>query len=109
MEAATGAVWDGDPMLRRCRGSVSTFPWSQESQSDVSSRGWDQTGSNGANLSFPQEFHISPDVPDQHEAIKNQWIVGMINAAYVCSLPKFPIVKPSFNPMISGLTLQRVF
>ncbi|WVF71916.1 hypothetical protein IAT40_006726 [Kwoniella sp. CBS 6097] len=34
-------------------------------------QGWDNTGANGANLSFPQEFGI------EH----NTWLVGMVNAA----------------------------
>ena len=55
-------------------------------------QGWDQTGSNGANLSFPYAFGI-PDgkflldgVTPNPEAEKNQWIVGLINAApYIAS------------------------
>jgi hypothetical protein len=47
----------------------------------IASRGWDQTGSNGANLSFPDEFDISTTDPDPNKAANNQWIVGMINAA----------------------------
>ncbi|THX27214.1 MFS transporter [Aureobasidium pullulans] len=47
-------------------------------------QGWDQTGSNGANLSFPQEFGIA-DTGTICESIgnceKNSWIVGAINAA----------------------------
>lgn len=39
-------------------------------------QGWDQTGSNGANLSFPQAFGIPED-----ESVKNQWLVGVVNAA----------------------------
>lgn len=39
----------------------------------AATQGWDQTGSNGANLSFPQEFGID-------EGAKNEWIVGLINA-----------------------------
>lgn len=39
----------------------------------AATQGWDQTGSNGANLSFPQEFGI--DGEGQQE-----WIVGVINA-----------------------------
>jgi hypothetical protein len=35
--------------------------------------GWDQTGSNGANLSFPQEFGIAGEGRDE-------WIVGAINS-----------------------------
>ncbi|KAF8228681.1 hypothetical protein L208DRAFT_1424354 [Tricholoma matsutake] len=42
-------------------------------------QGWDQTGSNGANLSFPQVFGIN-DVPPDPNAARNQWIVGVINA-----------------------------
>jgi MFS family permease len=38
-------------------------------------RGWDQTGSNGANLSFPQAFDIAG------ETGIDPWIVGLINAA----------------------------
>lgn len=34
-------------------------------------RGWDNTGANGANLSFPQEFGIA----------HRHWLVGVINAA----------------------------
>lgn len=47
-------------------------------------KGWDQTGSNGANLSFPQEFGIA-DTGALCESMgnceKNSWIVGAINAA----------------------------
>lgn len=47
-------------------------------------QGWDQTGSNGANLSFPQEFNIA-DTGDACEASgnceSNSWIIGAINAA----------------------------
>lgn len=34
-------------------------------------QGWDNTGANGANLSFPQEFGIE----------NNHWLVGIINSA----------------------------
>lgn len=43
-------------------------------------QGWDQTGSNGANLSFPIEFNINDAVTDPNQA-RNQWIVGLVNAA----------------------------
>ncbi|THY97316.1 MFS transporter [Aureobasidium pullulans] len=50
----------------------------------VAIQGWDQTGSNGANLSFPQEFGIA-DTGTVCESIgnceRNSWIVGAINAA----------------------------
>ncbi|PWN47406.1 sugar transporter [Violaceomyces palustris] len=55
----------------------------------AATQGWDQTGSNGANLSFPQEFGIptgknpltGEDYPESHE-----WLVGLVNAApYIAS------------------------
>lgn len=39
----------------------------------AATQGWDQTGANGANLSFPKEFGI--DKPG-----KDEWIVGLVNA-----------------------------
>ncbi|KAL5485352.1 hypothetical protein ACEPAI_7994 [Sanghuangporus weigelae] len=43
-------------------------------------QGWDQTGSNGANLSFPQEFGIGST------STKDTFIVGLVNAApYIAS------------------------
>ena len=39
----------------------------------AATQGWDQTGSNGANLSFPEEFGIAKKGRDE-------WIVGSINA-----------------------------
>ena len=39
----------------------------------AATQGWDQTGANGANLSFPKEFGI--DGPGRDE-----WIVGIINS-----------------------------
>ena len=45
-------------------------------------QGWDQTGSNGANLSFPQEFGIGdghdPSLPNYD---RDNWLVGLVNAA----------------------------
>ncbi|KAJ9092100.1 hypothetical protein QFC21_006966 [Naganishia friedmannii] len=40
----------------------------------AATQGWDQTGSNGANLSFPAEFGINKTRGDE-------WLVGLINAA----------------------------
>jgi len=44
-------------------------------------QGWDQTGSNGANLSFPLEFGIGEgenyDSPNQ---VRDSWLVGLVNA-----------------------------
>ncbi|RJE23522.1 galactose-proton symport [Aspergillus sclerotialis] len=47
-------------------------------------QGWDQTGSNGANLSFPDALGIpEKGGPD---AARNQWIIGLINAGpYIAS------------------------
>lgn len=44
-------------------------------------RGWDQTGSNGANLSFLTEFGI-PVSEDIEPGLRehNEWIVGLVNA-----------------------------
>lgn len=39
----------------------------------AATQGWDQTGSNGANLSFPQEFGIDGGGRDS-------WIVGLVNS-----------------------------
>ncbi|KAF2138546.1 uncharacterized protein K452DRAFT_301081 [Aplosporella prunicola CBS 121167] len=46
-------------------------------------QGWDQTGSNGANLSFPEAFGIPTDKKICGLAgtcEKNEWIVGLVNA-----------------------------
>ncbi len=54
----------------------------------AATQGWDQTGSNGANLSFPQEFGIPESAPglSAADAQKNQWLVGLVNAApYIAS------------------------
>ncbi|KAG5640972.1 hypothetical protein DXG03_006475 [Asterophora parasitica] len=42
-------------------------------------QGWDQTGSNGANLSFPKEFGIAFGEGEPNSE-SHEWIVGMINA-----------------------------
>ncbi|RMY74789.1 hypothetical protein D0864_09949, partial [Hortaea werneckii] len=44
----------------------------------AATQGWDQTGSNGANLSFPQEFGL--DSTDDNPNPRGEWIVGIINA-----------------------------
>lgn len=46
-------------------------------------QGWDQTGSNGANLSFPQAFGIPESGPiceAEGSCESNQWLVGFINS-----------------------------
>lgn len=54
-------------------------------------QGWDQTGSNGANLSWPQDFNV-PDTPPADGPVPgvdydyNSWIVGIVNAGpYIAS------------------------
>lgn len=42
-------------------------------------QGWDQTGSNGANLSFPQEFGIATPW-DQPGGRRDEWILGLVNS-----------------------------
>ncbi|OJJ50259.1 hypothetical protein ASPZODRAFT_139573 [Penicilliopsis zonata CBS 506.65] len=42
-------------------------------------QGWDQTGSNGANLSFPQALGIPDSTGDAHAA-RNEWLIGTINS-----------------------------
>ncbi len=52
-------------------------------------QGWDQTGSNGAILSFPQAFDIADTGSGCNAAgtyEKNSWIVGVINAAPYISI-----------------------
>lgn len=39
----------------------------------AATQGWDQTGANGANLAFHEEFNIDGEGRDE-------WIVGMINS-----------------------------
>ena len=46
-------------------------------------QGWDQTGSNAANLGFPREFGIL-DTPEEECAphcARNTWIIGLVNSA----------------------------
>lgn len=53
-------------------------------------QGWDQTGSNGANLSFPDALGIPTkdtiDGQPNPNAARNQWYQGLINAGpYIAS------------------------
>ncbi|KAL9021892.1 MAG: hypothetical protein Q9185_000906 [Variospora sp. 1 TL-2023] len=45
----------------------------------AATQGWDQTGSNGANLSFPSEFGLA-DAEGTVNPGRDEWIVGVINA-----------------------------
>ncbi|KAK2757377.1 hypothetical protein FQN53_008449, partial [Emmonsiellopsis sp. PD_33] len=63
---------------------VSSPPQYYHSSALTLPRGWDQTGSNGANLSFPQAFNLPEK--DHPDANLNQWIVGIVNAGpYIAS------------------------
>jgi len=46
-------------------------------------QGWDQTGSNGANLSFPDQFGIPDSDPTDPNYQRNLWLVGLVNAGMV--------------------------
>ncbi|KAJ5980803.1 hypothetical protein N7481_008101 [Penicillium waksmanii] len=80
-------------------------------------QGWDNTGANGANLSFPQEFGIED----------NAWLVGVINSGAWASDPLnnwlgrrgtifvtglfcvFPVLAQGFTQNWWGLMLCRLF
>ena len=48
-------------------------------------QGWDQTGSNGANLSFPEEFGIDAKKGEPNHQ-RDEFIIGFVNAApYIAS------------------------
>ncbi|EGD94967.1 sugar transporter [Trichophyton tonsurans CBS 112818] len=49
-------------------------------------QGWDQTGSNGANLSFPKALGID-DSPGAPNAEVNSWLVGLVNSGCWLSDP----------------------
>ena len=46
----------------------------------AATQGWDQTGSNGANLSFPVEFGLMDRETELFVNERAEWIVGLINA-----------------------------
>jgi hypothetical protein len=58
-------------------------------------QGWDQTGSNGANLSFPIEFGIAAEPPYCGTSINdklcqdNAWLVGFINSCPYIAIAVF--------------------
>jgi hypothetical protein len=43
-------------------------------------QGWDQEGSNGANLSWPTQFGVS-DAVGAPNAANNGWLIGLVNGA----------------------------
>jgi hypothetical protein len=42
----------------------------------IFTRGWDQTGSNGANLNWPKAFGLDTDTSSN-----DVWVLGLVNAA----------------------------
>lgn len=86
MASTKSVIPDCYPLLCRCCCSVRNFIVIQV-DANVFYRGWDQTGSNGANLSFPIEFGINAGTaPTSKEADRDNWIVGLVNSApYIAS------------------------
>ncbi|KAE8150826.1 galactose-proton symport [Aspergillus avenaceus] len=80
-------------------------------------QGWDNTGANGANLSYPEEFGIAD----------NEWLIGVINSGAWAADPLnnwlgrrgtifltglfcvFPVLAQAFTPNWWGLLLCRLF
>lgn len=56
----------------------------------AATQGWDQTGANGANLSFPQEFGIAGDGADS-------WKLGLVNAVIFLSAGLMSVPFPPFS------------
>ena len=82
MEPTERSLLYSYPMFHRSSCTVRSLYLMLQCLSHIVFRGWDQTGSNGANLSFPDEFNIRLD--DPVSGSKNQWIVGAINAGWAC-------------------------
>ena len=63
-------------------------------------QGWDQTGSNGANLTFPVTFGI-PDSGPVCEAKgnceSNSWLIGFINSCPYIAIAFLYVLKPLAN------------
>lgn len=59
-------------------------------------QGWDQTGSNAANLGFPSEFGINDD-PTQGRCspncTRNTWIIGFVNSAPYIAVALLYVVR----------------
>lgn len=45
----------------------------------AATQGWDQTGANGANLSFPVEFGLAFDDGTPKQG-RDEWIIGLVNS-----------------------------
>lgn len=57
-------------------------------------QGWDNTGANGANLSFPLEFGIED----------NQWLIGVINSV---SSPNFHVLESRYTGELIEVMIRR--
>lgn len=70
-------------------------------------QGWDQTGSNGANLSWPDDFGLPQGPGPQCNApgvncATNEWIVGIVNSMpYFCIFLVYVSLYPSLLNMRS--------
>lgn len=66
------------------------IPLERPGHTNTASRGWDNTGANGANLSFPVEFGID----------NNEWLVGFVNSSpTIFGLFSAPLADPLNNWM----------
>lgn len=83
MEAPSAVVHNYHYLFHRGLCSVRLYPLRDRHRLEITfDRGWDQTGSNGANLSFPQEFGIGHgETPGHPNQDRDNWLVGLVNAA----------------------------
>jgi hypothetical protein len=66
----------------------------------AATQGWDQTGSNGANLSFPAEFGIAAQ-PGEPNYERDGWLDGLVNSApYIGSAACGCWLSDPFNNII---------
>jgi hypothetical protein len=59
----------------------------------AATQGWDQTGSNGANLSFPQEFGLMD--AEGNTTAKDQWYVSLTKLLEDCKIYPLEFVAPT--------------
>lgn len=58
-------------------------------------RGWDQTGSNGANLNWPREFRLDTD-----RKSNDFWILGLVNAAPYIAAALMYVITGALSPTV---------
>ena len=67
-------------------------------------QGWDQTGSNGANLSWPLAFGVPDSGPNK--TARNGWIVGVVNAGpYIASAFMCVVIPLCAKPQLLTLVV----